>query len=217
MDADEESTFYRDLENLNISENGVTRTVTRKTVINKYQEVWNEFYDWEQSECLHIIESISLEAHSEADGEAHPHSQRRPLRSDYEFTLPDLPTSRPSDIGLYDTMRITVYTAGNGRKRMTDDVDIFLAQELEPLSSYEACTPSTVSIGSAWYTTNEDETILFEPFADDPKFDFWEFAGEFGWFDWLVHEMCEGSKIDIRDPDSKCNDWRRRSFQQPLT
>ncbi len=88
MDADEESTFYRDLENLNISENGVTRTVTRKTVINKYQEVWNEFYDWEQSECLHIIESISLEAHSEADGEAHPHSQRRPLRSDYELPCP---------------------------------------------------------------------------------------------------------------------------------
>lgn len=199
MDIDDESTIRG--ESVDDFPEHDTPTVTRSTVITKYREVWKEFYDWEQTECTHLIKSIILVDDSISSGDdITSQSQRRALGMDYEFVSPEISTSTST----YDALRITHYGLGNGRKRKTDTIALFVAPELEPFSSYEACTPSTVSIGRRWNSIYEEETLLFVPFADDPTFDFEAYAQQYGWFDWLYYEMNEGSDIKYDDWDPDC-------------
>ncbi|KLO10609.1 SET domain-containing protein [Schizopora paradoxa] len=193
MDIDDESTLRDESLTADESPEYEVPTVTRKIVISKFREVWNDFYDWEEVECAYLLKDIiSVDDTDYGDHEDDEYPRQADIR-DYRFVVSSEVTGLTSE---FDAMRTSFHASGNGRKRRMDSVNIFAASQLEPLSSYESSTPSTMSIGPRWNGLREEETLSFVPFSDDPTFDFEEFSMSFGWFEWLSHEM----KV-CRDPD----------------
>lgn len=145
-----------------------------------YRAVWDEFYTWEQRNCLTMLhglhqpvllpEPLPSDDLSESDGDP-LHSELNEYRDWFTIEIHDAPGS----ILDVDLLPLKLKLLDEG---------------ISPYPSYAACTPAS---SNTQCDKNFRDKASFTPFSDDPMFKKGDYLSLFNSFAW---------QTDFWDPDS---------------
>ncbi|KAF9008257.1 hypothetical protein BDQ17DRAFT_1349630 [Cyathus striatus] len=159
-----------------------------QTVQQVYQEVWDEFYTWEQDACQQLLDELHAPEHLPPDIHEFPiQGLYNVTRVDVEdedddtdaFIIEEYGDVVPDKDGMIAPIA-TWYTK-------TIDVE---AEKFLPHPSYDFCTPASRNV-YRWRMDEISNMADFIPYADDPTFDF-TIMEDFETFAW---------QVDMQNPD----------------
>ncbi|KAF8588187.1 hypothetical protein K439DRAFT_1630029 [Ramaria rubella] len=148
---------------------------TSERVRTVYQEIWHEFYDWEQEHCRQTLASLGSSSSSSSVADAPPKLPTQPVSEDL-CTPTDQSTSQE-----IDCYRVQYYFDSDASTTETLSCSSYSCTTLEPVKPYEACTYSHKNL---YIAEDYCEKLPFMPFADDPSFravEFFELYDSMGW------------------------------------
>lgn len=147
----------------------------REIVFDTYRSAHADFYAWEQVYSSQSIESL----------------WREPSESELEMTLAEEYPPETADArdyfsngnGEVDTTLASINFNGDF-ETIEMKHNVIKAPRLDPTPNYEACTPSSISLGRRRHEASFDECALFIPFVDDDRFSWQEFLEVFPRLEW---------------------------------
>jgi len=146
-----------------------------------YQEVWDEFYAWEQDYCRQTLRGLAKT----------PKRQNViPEHSDAQTIISSVPTTSLDP----DCTRVTIFSLDGDFQTENQSCPTYVFPTMEAIKPYEACTFSHKNL----YIADEDcEKIPFVPFADNPRFPVGEYMNIYEDIGWETQ----------KDPDCKLSDF----------
>ena len=146
-----------------------------------YQEVWNEFYEWEQEYARDAIRSLQCEATLELLDESNE-QHRNGICSPHSITKSWVIS--PDSINWdYPDETVTFY------EEATDMIEYKIphlrAPKMDPFPSYECPAPSSSNI----FVGDDSDSMPFVPFPDEKSFQFEVYYNHYGYFAWQKKRM----------------------------
>jgi hypothetical protein len=167
-----------------------TPQISRDVVRFVFRSVWEEFYDWEATYCQSAIKSLGLSLHAPHTSDVitlpRTHS-RNGQRTNIILPVPPqslFPATDQPDISCLD------YTQEDSPVAARSVVEVINVPKLSAFPVYESVTPTTRSI----HHGDDDDSMAFIPYADEPDFDALDNTLQYGSFSWQ-NKFC--------DPDSE--------------
>ena len=161
--------------------------IPQDIVRSVFRSVWEDFYGWERAYCLSAIKTLafSYNAAHFSDHITSSHNLRASGQHPKTVLAPPQPSSHATD-----QLRITFldYTQGTPQTAANAMVEIINAPRLSTPPAYESVTPTTRSI----HQGDDDDSMAFVPYSDDPEFDAFEHTLRYSTFSW---------QDKFRDPD----------------
>lgn len=145
---------------------------TRALVYSVYEDVWKDFYEWEQQYCYKTLQSFYLEAAIVEEAQDEHNSSVYLNTIDFRFEQQYL--SRDMD-----PIHVVEYYNGSCTEYQENSTQI-TAPFLEPTSSYESCSPTNRSI----FVGDDSDELPFIPFPDDPYFKVFEYCDQYNSLSW---------------------------------
>jgi hypothetical protein len=165
-----------------------TPQISRDIVRFVFHSVWVDFYDWEATHCQSAIKSLglSLYAPHASDVITLPRTHSRNVKHRTNtIAAPHLfPATDRSNISCLD------YTQDDSPVAARSVVEVINIPSMSAPPVYESVTPTTRSI----HHGDDDDSMAFVPYADEPSFDALDHTLQYGSFSWQ-EKFC--------DPDSK--------------
>lgn len=159
----------------------LTRTV--------FRDVWNNFYDWENAYCQGVINSLSQPSGAARGScdffrSADSSAEKPMTQSTNKLHAPQ----KSSEV------QVTEVTCWDHRRRSSMSptritADVVSIPEFSPYLEYESVTPTSRSI----FQGDDDDSMAFIPYPEDPTFDFFDHTYEYKTFSW---------QDKFHDPDS---------------
>lgn len=168
-----------------ISSNAIDQT---RTV---FRQVWKDFYDWENAYSQGAITSLSQSSgrFRGSSGIASSIGQ-----SGVDLTTRSVDPSHAPQESSQTQLTRWDYTSGSSTVSPTKiTADVVSVLEFRPYLEYESVTPTTRSI----FHGDDDSSMAFIPYPEDPAFDFFEHTYEYKTFAW---------QVKFHDPDSELVD-----------
>ena len=138
---------------------------TKALIYSVYEDVWKDFYDWENQYCNTILRFLDTESTIHEDETADF------LGSESWDGL------RASSI--YESVQVLEYIKQGPVKSIKKSYTI-TAPVVEPHDAYESCSPTDRSI----FVGDDADELPFLPFADDPSFNVKNYCEQFTAFAW---------------------------------
>lgn len=168
--------------------------IDRNVALFMCNDVFHQFYAWEQEDARARIWSLAVE--SDGDGD------------DDTFDVSFENNAQVSDAvaeAIGETFSVWSYGEG-GVPTLSGTavscIEIPIPEDFEQHPPYLACTPASRSVEKESYDmTLSAECLPFVPFADDPTFPLAEYAKHYESFEW---------QVDFVDPDGELHLHRIR-------
>lgn len=146
-----------------------------ETAHQVFQDLWGDFYEWEQSFCSQTISSLSRSGHFTA------------------FDPPAEPTTDPipaDDFGEWFSITDGDHVASTRTHTDVCSKTVIVEHKgFRAYSRYTSCTPASLNVSSLEHLLH---SASFLPFSDNPEFNTDEYLDEFRTFGW---------QADFFDPD----------------
>lgn len=163
-----------ELTEMDDSDDGITYS-TKALVYSVYRDVWKDFYDWEQRYCHKVLRILNPKMSTIADMPA-------------EYTLSDSLNSitfqtKHLDLEIEGSKSVYTHVKEYNDDSSTEYQEIskqFTAPFLEPIPSYESCSPTNRSI----FVGDDSDELPFMPFSDDPSFNILSYSDQYKSFAW---------------------------------
>ena len=160
--------------------------LNKPLVISVYEEVWNEFYEWEQQYSKIMLKSLQVD-YSEPENELWVYPIEKSIAA---HTFMDGWDQKPTSIRHSENITIKTTNRLADSLKLNFDMPCIIAETAEPSSHYEMLTP----ILSNFFYGDDPDYMPFNPFPEDEDFDIENYSMEYGNLAWGV---------DVLDPDSK--------------
>jgi hypothetical protein len=166
--------------------------IPQDVVRSMFRQVWKDFYDWERVYCQSIIEFSAFSSNSARSSDNIIPS--RNLSASRSRTKTIRPPPQPS-LHTIDPVEITIldYTQGKFPVETRAMVEVVNVPNVPTPPVYESVTPATRSI----HQGDDDDSMAFVPYSDDPTFDALDHTLQYKSFSWQ-DRFC--------DPDGECPD-----------
>ncbi|KIM78185.1 hypothetical protein PILCRDRAFT_824654 [Piloderma croceum F 1598] len=156
-----------------------TPQISRDVVRFVFHSVWEDFYDWEATHCQSAIKSLglSLYAPHASDVITLPRTRSRNRHRTNIIPAPPkplFPATDQSNISCLD------YTQEDYPVAARPVVEVINVPKMSAPPVYESVTPATRSI----HHGDDDDSMAFVPYADEPTFDALDHTLNYGSFSW---------------------------------
>jgi histone-lysine N-methyltransferase EZH2 len=160
-----------------------------------FRSVWEEFYDWEAAHCQSAIKSIGFSSHascfSHVIGSSHRlHGNRQPMML---VKAPPQPSSLDNQLDVI----CSDYTNRSPPIETRATFETIYAPEFSEPPVYESVAPITRSI----HHGDDDDSMAFVPYADDPTFDALDHTLQYRSFSWQ-DKFCDPDREHAGDDDT---------------
>ena len=177
-----------------------TPQISRDVVRFVFRSVWEEFYDWEATHCQSAIRSLGLSLYAPLNSDVitlpRTHSRNRQRTNTILPAPPQFPANDQPNISCLD------YTQEDSPVAVRSVVEVINVPKLSAPPVYESVTPATRSI----HHGDDDDSMAFVPYADEPTFDALDHTLQYGSFSWQ-DKFCDPDSEPAGKTDSVWWNW----------